>query len=80
MVYRSKHEILKNILETIQTPKTKTDIMYENKLSYAQLVAYLKYLLANELYDYDADYARYRISDEGKTMLKRLKDLPKIDF
>lgn len=54
--------------------------MYENKLSYAQLVAYLKYLLANELYDYDADYARYRISDEGKTMLKRLKDLPKIDF
>lgn len=77
---RTKHQILKSILEGIQTPKTKTDIMYENKLSYAQLVQYLKYLLENEFYDYDADHARYTISDRGKTMLKRLKDLPQIDF
>jgi predicted transcriptional regulator len=80
MKNRSRYEILKTMLEVIQNPTNKTNIMYEVKLSYDQLIQYLKYMLANELYDFNSDNKTYTISERGKLVLDSFNRIPKINF
>ena len=50
MKYRSRTEIVGNILDAANGGATKTKIMYKAFLSYAQLKEYLSVLIENNLY------------------------------
>ena len=65
MKYRSRTEIVSNILEAANGGATKTKIMYKAFLSYAQLKEYLALLSQNGLLEYlDAD-AKFKTTDKG---------------
>ena len=49
MKYRNRYEIITSILESAKTGITKTKIMYNAFLSYAQMINYLKYLQEHAL-------------------------------
>lgn len=52
MKYRSRTDIVSQILEAANGGATKTKIMYKAYLSYAQLKEYLSVLLENGLLEY----------------------------
>ena len=52
MKYRSRTEIVSNILEAANGGVTKTKIMYKAYLSYNQLKEYLSILIENNLIEY----------------------------
>ena len=52
MKYRSRTEIVGNILDAANGRATKTKIMYKAFLSYAQLKEYLSILTENNLIEY----------------------------
>ena len=52
MKYRSRTEIVSNILEAANGGVTKTKIMYKAYLSYNQLREYLSILIENNLLEY----------------------------
>ncbi|MGI0001285.1 MAG: winged helix-turn-helix domain-containing protein, partial [Nitrososphaeraceae archaeon] len=52
MKYRSRTEIVGNILDAANGGATKTKIMYKAFLSYAQLREYLSVLIENNLLEY----------------------------
>jgi predicted transcriptional regulator len=52
MKYRSRTDIVSQILEAANGGATKTKIMYKAYLSYAQLKEYLSVLVENGLLDY----------------------------
>ena len=55
MKYRSRTEIVSNILEAANGGATKTKIMYKGFLSYAQLKEYLAILMHNGLLEYKGE-------------------------
>lgn len=75
MEYRSREKILYQILKTLAGNKTTltTHIMYECRLSYAQLKQYTKLLEENNLAT-KIDTA-YAINQEGRKMLDALDKL-----
>ena len=77
MKYRSRTEIVSNILEAANGGATKTKIMYKAFLSYAQLKEYLGLLSQNGLLEYlDAD-AKFKTTGKG---IKFLAIYDKIDM
>ena len=52
MKYRSRTEIVSNILDAVNGGVTKTKIMYKAFLSYNQLKEYLSILIENNLLEY----------------------------
>jgi predicted transcriptional regulator len=66
------------MLEVIEKPTNKTNIMYSARLSYPQLVEYTKYMLANELYDYNKQDHTYKLSERGREVLKAYRNIPDI--
>ena len=70
MKYRSRTEIVALILESLNTKATKTRLMYNALLSYAQLKEYLAYLQGNELVKYDPSTRLYGLTEKGRQFLK----------
>jgi predicted transcriptional regulator len=70
MKYRSRTEIVGNILEAANGGATKTKIMYKAFLSYAQLKEYLSVLIENNLLEYRDGAQTYKTTEKGLNYLK----------
>jgi len=70
MKYRSRTEILGNILDATNGGATKTKIMYIAFLSYGQLKEYLSILLEDNLIEYLDGDNRFKTTEKGLNYLK----------
>ncbi len=70
MKYRSRGEIVSNILRVVASSKaTKTRLMYGAYLSYAQIEEYLGYLLQQGLINQEAGSNLYLLTEKGMRYL-----------
>lgn len=69
MKYRSRTEIVGNILEAANGGATKTKIMYKAYLSYAQLKEYLSVLIENDLIEYLDGTLQFKTTEKGLNFL-----------
>ena len=70
MKYRSRTEIVGNILEAANGGATKTKIMYKAFLSYVQLKEYLSILIENNLLEYLDGTHKFKTTEKGLNYLK----------
>ncbi|MGD1838502.1 MAG: winged helix-turn-helix domain-containing protein [Nitrososphaeraceae archaeon] len=70
MKYRSRTEIVGNILQAANGGATKTKIMYKAFLSYAQLKEYLSVLIENNLIEYLDGTVTFRTTEKGLNFLQ----------
>lgn len=75
MKYRSRTELVSNILETATGGTTKTKIMYKAFLSYSQLKEYLAMLLHNGLLAHDMENNMYHTTSKGIGFLENSRQL-----
>jgi predicted transcriptional regulator len=65
MRYRSRTDIVSQILEAANGGTTKTKIMYKAYLSYAQLKEYLSMMLENGLIEHERSTNSYKTTEKG---------------
>ena len=70
MKYRSRTEIVGNILDAANGGATKTKIMYKAFLSYGQLKEYLSVLSENALLEYIDGTHKFKTTEKGLNYLK----------
>ena len=70
MKYRSRTEIVSNILDAANGGATKTKIMYKAFLSYNQLKEYLSLLIENNLLEYRDGAQIFKTTEKGLNLLK----------
>ena len=70
MKYRSRTEIVGNILDAANGGATKTKIMYTAFLSYGQLKEYLSVLIENNLIEYLDGAHKFKTTEKGLNFLK----------
>jgi predicted transcriptional regulator len=70
MIYRSRTEIVSQMLIAANGGATKTKIMYKAYLSYAQLKEYLSVLIENGLLEYTEGMQTYRTTAKGNQFIK----------
>jgi predicted transcriptional regulator len=70
MKYRSRTDIVSQILDSAVGGATKTKIMYRAFLSYAQLKEYLTVLEANGLLEYQEGEQMYRTTEKGMKFMR----------
>lgn len=78
MKYRNRYEIIASILESAKTGITKTKIMYNAFLSYAQMIGYLKYLQEHALLIFKEETQLYRTTKKGFEFLKLSRELSQV--
>ena len=77
--YRSRTDLIAQILESANVGATKTKIMYKAFLSYGQLREYLAMLVTNELLTHDKLNALYKTTDKGYSFLKLYGQMGTLD-
>lgn len=75
MKYRSRTDIVANMLQIAQGGAIKTKIMYRAFLSFPQLKEYLELLTDSGLLEYSADDRQYRTTEKGRHFLKLYKEV-----
>jgi predicted transcriptional regulator len=70
MKYRSRTDIVSQILQAASGGATKTKIMYKAYLSYAQLKEYLSVMTHNELLEHNEAERQYRTTEKGRRFLR----------
>src|SRR5437870_3745869 len=75
MKYRSRMEIVEIILCSANQGATKTRIMYNAYLSYAQVVEYLKFLQDTGLLAVETGKPVYRLTEKGMRFLHVCEEL-----
>jgi predicted transcriptional regulator len=75
MKYRSSTEIINKILESVASGATKTRIMYEAYMSYAQLKSYLDLMQNKELIEFEERNHLYRITEKGRKFVELYKEI-----
>ena len=78
MRYRSRTEIVGNILEAANGTATKTKIMYKAFLSYNQLKEYLSILIENNLIEYLDGTQTFRTTEKGLNFLKMHNEIAEL--
>ena len=78
MKYRSRYEIIASILESAKTGITKTKLMYNAFLSYAQMIGYLKYVQEHDLLRFEEKTQNYRTTKKGLGFLKLSHELSQV--
>ena len=73
MKRRTKFDIVIAILDVVSGGATKTKIVYKANLNFNLATKYLDFLLEKGLVRTDSN--RYEITKEGKTFLKKAKEL-----
>ncbi len=73
MKRRSKFDLVIAILEVVSGGATKTKIVYKANLNFNLATKYLDFLLKKGFVRTDG--SRYEITEEGKTFLKKAKEL-----
>ena len=75
MKNRSRTEIISMILNSVNSGATKTKIMYQAYLSYAQLKEYLVLMEKNELIRYEDGTQVYRITEKGIKLMRLCEEV-----
>jgi predicted transcriptional regulator len=70
MKYRSRTDIVSQVLEAANGGSTKTKIMYKAYLSYAQLKEYLSILTEKGLLQYVEGEHIYKTTDKGNKFMR----------
>ncbi|HET9805493.1 MAG TPA: winged helix-turn-helix domain-containing protein [Nitrososphaeraceae archaeon] len=70
MKYRSRTEIVSNILEAATGGAARTKIMYKAFVSYTQLKEYLSVLIENNLIEYLDGTHEFKTTEKGLNLLK----------
>jgi predicted transcriptional regulator len=81
MMYRSKTEITRQILEAANgggAGITKTKLMYNPFLSYDQLQEYLMLLIESGLLSYDSIMREFKTTEKGLTFLQAYNQIDQI--
>jgi predicted transcriptional regulator len=78
MKYRSRTEIVSNILDAANGGVTKTKIMYIAFLSYNQLREYLSILIENNLLEYLEGTQTYKTTAKGLNLLKMHNEMAEL--
>ncbi len=78
MKYRSRTEIVGNILDAANGGATKTKIMYIAFLSYAQLKEYLSVLIENNLLEYLDGTHKFKTTEKGLNFLKMHNEIEEL--
>lgn len=78
MKYRSRTDIVSQILEAANGGVTKTKIMYVAYLSYAQLKEYLSVLLENGMIEHQPERNLYKTTPKGMQYLKSYSQMGQI--
>ena len=78
MKYRSRTEIVGNILEAANGRATKTKIMYKAFLSYNQLKEYLSVLIENNLIEYLDGTQTFKTTEKGLNFLKMHNEIAEL--
>ena len=78
MKYRSRTEIVGNILDAANGRATKTKIMYKAFLSYAQLKKYLSVLIENNLLEYLEGTKTFKTTEKGLNLLKMQNEMAEL--
>ena len=78
MKYRSRTEIVSNILDVANGGATKTKIMYNAYLSYNQLKEYLSVLIENNLLEYIKGTRTFKTTEEGLNLLKTHNEMEEL--
>jgi predicted transcriptional regulator len=65
MRYRSRTDIVSQILEAANGGATKTKIMYKAYLSYQQLKEYLTMMVESDLIEYLPSDSKYKTTEKG---------------
>ena len=78
MKYRSRTEIVGDILEAANGGATKTKIMYKAFLSYGQLKEYLSVLIENNLIEYIDGTHKFKTTEKGLNYLKMHNEIRKL--
>ena len=76
--YRSRTDIISQILEAARGGATKTKIMYRAFLSYAQLKEYLNVLTINGLLDFNSSEQIFRTTEKGDKFLRLYSQIGEI--
>ena len=75
MKYRSRTDIVSQMLEAANGGATKTKIMYKAYLSYAQLKDYLSMMLENGLLEYVEGKKLYKVTEKGMKYMKTYEQM-----
>ena len=75
MKYRSRTEIVGNILDASNGGATKTKIMYKAFLSYVQLKEYHSVLIENNLLEYIDGTHKFKTTEKGLNYLKMQNEM-----
>ena len=78
MKYRSRTEIVSNILDVANGGATRTKIMYNAYLSYNQLKEYLSVLIENNLLKYLEGTRRFKTTEKGLNFLKTHNEISEL--
>ena len=78
MKYRSRTEIVGNILDAANGRATKTKIMYKAFLSYNQLKEYLSVLIENNLLEYLDGTQTFKTTEKGLNYLKMHNEIEEL--
>ena len=78
MKYRSRTEIVGNILDAANGKATKTKIMYKAFLSYNQLKDYLSILMKNNLLEYLEGTKTFKTTEKGLNLLKMHNEMAEL--
>ncbi|MCW4019193.1 MAG: winged helix-turn-helix domain-containing protein [Candidatus Bathyarchaeota archaeon] len=69
MNYRTKLDIIADILAVARRDAKRTQIMYQANLSYKVLVRYLNEVVASSLISFEHEQQCYRLTEKGKKFL-----------
>ena len=75
--YRSRLDIIADILQVASQKPKKTQIMYQANLSYKVLQRYLRDVTAASLIDFEATEQCYVLTSKGRDFLEAYKDYAK---
>jgi predicted transcriptional regulator len=80
MKYRSRTEIVSNILNAANGGATKTKIMYRAFLSYSQLKEYLSVMVKNNLLESQEGTQTYKTTEKGLSFLKMNNEMEELFY
>jgi predicted transcriptional regulator len=80
MKYRSRTEIVSNILNAANGGATRTKIMYKAFLSYSQLKEYLSILVENNLLESQEGTQTYKTTKKGLIFLKMNNEMEELFY
>jgi predicted transcriptional regulator len=72
--YRSRLDIIADILQVVSQNAKKTQIMYQANLSYKVLTRYLRQVSESSLIDFEHEERCYTLTDKGREFLEVYKD------